>query len=359
MNKPPNHRKIIHIDMDAFYASVEQRDYPEYRNKALAVGWGGDRGVVMTASYEARKYGIHSAMPSSIAKRKCPELLFTLPRFDSYKVVSHQVRQIFKDYTNLVEPLSIDEAFLDVTLNKKDIPSATHVAEEIKQRILEETQLTATAGISFNKFLAKIASGMNKPNGLTVIHPKDAVAFVETLSVGKFHGVGKVTAKKMANLGIYTGLDLKQWSKKALIQHFGKVGGYFYRIARAIDNRLVEPNRVRKSVSAEDTFSEDVQDREMMLKQLKKITEIVVKRMKNTRSFGKTVTLKIKYHDFQVQTRSKTVYHLLQSYEQVFPIVEFLLHQPEFPTKAVRLLGVGISNLKEKGEDGLQLVMDL
>ncbi len=354
-------RKIIHIDMDAFYASVEQRDHPEYRSKALAVGWGGDRGVVMTASYEARKYGVRSAMPSSIAKRKCPHLLFTLPRFDAYKVVSRQVRQIFQDYTDLVEPLSIDEAFLDVTDNKKDILSATHVAQEIRHRIFEETQLTATAGISFNKFLAKIASGMNKPNGLTVIHPKDAVGFVETLSVEKFHGVGKITAKKMAQLGIHTGLDLKQWTEKALTQHFGKVGRHFYRIARAIDNRPVEPNRVRKSVSAEDTFSEDVRDRKTMLKQLQKITEVVVQRMKNTQSFGKTVTLKIKYHDFQIQTRSKTVYHPLQSFEQIFPIVEFLLQHPQFPTKAVRLLGVGISNLQEKSEDGLglQLVMDL
>jgi len=344
--------------MDAFYASVEQRDYPEYRQKALAVGWGGERGVVMTASYAARKYGVRSAMPSSIAKRKCPHLLFVLPRFDAYKAASRQIREIFYDYTDLVEPLSIDEAFLDVTDNKKSIPSATYVAQEIKKRIFEETQLTATAGISFNKFLAKIASDMNKPDGLTVIHPKQAVAFVETLSVEKFHGVGKVTAKKMANLGILTGKDLKQWTEKALIQHFGKVGGHFYRVARAIDNRPVEPNRVRKSVSAEDTFSEDVREEEIMLEQLRKITEIVAKRMKNTQSFGKTVTLKIKYHDFQIQTRSKTAYYSLQSFDQIFPIVAFLLQHPELPTKAVRLLGVGISNLQQENEEGLQLVMD-
>ncbi|MEZ4883940.1 MAG: DNA polymerase IV [Chitinophagales bacterium] len=359
MYESPNHRKIIHIDMDAFYASVEQRDNPAYRGKALAVGWGGDRGVVMTASYEARKFGVRSAMPSSVAKRKCPELLFVLPRFDAYKAASRQIRQIFHDYTDLVEPLSIDEAFLDVTDNKKGTLSATYVAQEIKNRIFEETNLTATAGISFNKFLAKIASGMNKPNGLTVIHPKDAVAFVETLAVEKFHGVGKVTAKKMSNLGILTGKDLKEWTEKALIQHFGKVGGHFYRISRAIDERPVEPNRARKSVSAEDTFAEDVTELEVMLEQLQKITEIVAQRMKNTASFGKTVTLKIKYHDFQIQTRSKTVYYPLQSYEQIFPIVEFLLQQPELPTKSVRLLGVGISNLQEEEAEGVQLVMDL
>ena len=344
--------------MDAFYASVEQRDNLAYRGKALAVGWGGDRGVVMTASYEARKYGVRSAMPSKIAKRKCPQLVFVLPRFDAYQAASRQIRQIFSDYTDLIEPLSIDEAFLDVTLNKKNIPSATIVAQEIKQRIQAETYLTATAGISFNKFLAKIASGMNKPNGLTVIRPKEAIAFVESLSVEQFHGVGKVTAKKMKDLGLHTGKDLKQWTEKALVQHFGKVGHHFFRIARAIDNRPVEPNRIRKSVSAEDTFSKDVKDAENMLKQLQKITQIVAKRMKNTQSFGKTVTLKIKYHDFQIHTRSKTASTYLQSYEQIFPVVEYLLFHPTLPTKPVRLLGVGISNLHKEGEESVQLSLN-
>ncbi len=345
--------------MDAFYASVEQRDQPQYRGKALAVGWGGDRGVVMTASYEARKYGVRSAMPSKIAKRKCPQLLFVTPRFDAYKAASQIVRQIFYDYTDLVEPLSIDEAFLDVTENKHGIPSATYVAKAIKEQILEETQLTATAGISFNKFLAKIASGMNKPNGLTVILPKDAVAFVETLSVEQFHGVGKVTTKKMQGLGISTGKDLKKWSEKALVQRFGKVGGHFYRIARAIDNRPVEPNRIRKSLSAEDTFSEDVINETLLLERLESITQIVVKRMKNAAAYGRTVTLKIKYHDFQIQTRSKTCSYYLQSYQQIFPIVQFLLRHPKLPLKAVRLLGVGISNFRQDDGEAVQLVMDL
>ncbi|HLP05808.1 MAG TPA: DNA polymerase IV, partial [Paludibacter sp.] len=250
-------RKIIHIDMDAFFASIEQRDNPDYRGKPLAVGHAGTRGVVAAASYEARKYGVRSAMASKTALRKCPQLIFVMPRFDVYKSVSSQVLEIFREYTDLVEPLSLDEAFLDVTENHKNMPSATHIALEIKQKIFEKLSLTASAGVSFNKFLAKIASDFNKPNGIYVVTPETAAQFVEKLEIEKFYGVGKVTAKRMHQLGINTGADLKQWSIEGLVANFGKAGHFYYQNARGIDHRPVEPQHIRKSVGAETTFGHD------------------------------------------------------------------------------------------------------
>ena len=250
--------KIIHVDMDAFFASVEQRDFPELRGKPVAVGGAGDRGVVAAASYEARKFGVFSAQPSGIAKRKCPELLFVPPRFEVYKEVSNQVRAIFFDYTDLVEPLSLDEAYLDVTSNKKGIASAILIAREIKKAILEKTALTASAGVSYNKFLAKTASGLKKPDGLTLIHPERASAFIATLPIEKFFGIGKVTADKMKRMQIFNGGDLIKHDISTLVKHFGKSGRFYYKIARGIDDRIVNPNRIRKSVGAENTFSKDL-----------------------------------------------------------------------------------------------------
>ena len=258
-------RKIIHIDMDAFFASVEQRDNPEYRGKPISVGGLGPRGVVAAASYEARKYGVFSAMSSKIARKKCPFLIFVHPRFEAYKKVSDQIGQIFLEYTDLVEPLSLDEAYLDVTHHKKGKPSATLIAKEIKDRIYIETNLTASAGISINKFLAKTASDYRKPNGIFLIKPEDAEAFIEKLPIEKFYGVGKVTAKKMNQLGIFNGLDLKKFSEYDLIRYFGKAGTYYYHIARAVDNRKVEPYRVQKSVGAENTFETDLSEKEDLL----------------------------------------------------------------------------------------------
>ncbi|MCK5700612.1 MAG: DNA polymerase IV, partial [Cyclobacteriaceae bacterium] len=251
-------RKIIHIDMDAFFASIEQRDNPDLLGKPVAVGGAGKRGVVAAASYEARKFGVFSAMPASIALRKCPELIFTKPRFDVYKEVSNQIRQIFLEYTDLVEPLSLDEAYLDVTENKKGLGSATIIAREIKSKINSTTHLIASAGVSINKFLAKVASDQDKPDGLYVIKPNQAESFVDGLAIEKFFGIGKVTAKKMHELGINTGADLKQISIEELVRRFGKVGRYYFDIARAIDKRLVNPNRIRKSLGAERTFEDDL-----------------------------------------------------------------------------------------------------
>ncbi len=347
------YRKIIHVDMDAFFASVEQRDFPEYRGKPLAVGGSRERGVVAAASYEARKYGVYSAMPSLTAARLCPELIFVKPRFERYKEVSRQIRAIFYRYTDLVEPLSLDEAYLDVTENKQGIPSATLIAREIKQAIREETQLTASAGISINKFLAKVASGINKPDGLTLIPPDRAISFLESLPVEKFFGIGKVTAAKMKKMGIHTGADLKRRSELELAQRFGKAGRHYYRIVRAQDNRRVQPDRPSKSVSAENTFQEDVSDPGVMIGLLEPITRSVVKRLALLDTAGRTVTLKIKYHDFTLATRSKTVSHFLSQYDEIFAIVALLLQQPEPPLKPVRLLGVGLSNLHHDDDDDL------
>lgn len=348
-------RKIIHIDMDAFYASVEQRDKPELRGKPVAVGGSRRRGVVAAASYEARQYGVRSAMPSVTAARKCPDLIFVRPRFTVYRQVSHQIRDIFHRYTDLVEPLSLDEAYLDVTQNKINLPSATLIAREIRQQIKAETQLNASAGVSYCKFLAKIASDLNKPNGMAVILPEEAAAFIEQLPVRKIHGIGKVTAEKMERLGIRTGGDLRQWSEIDLIRRFGKAGRWYYRIARGKDQRRVRPDRVRKSVGAERTFSEDLHEREDLQGALQEITEEVVRRMENGQIRGRTITLKLKYHDFELHTRSRTLAHYTHSEAEILETIYQLLEQP-YPEKPLRLLGVSLSNLEhEKKQKHLQL----
>ncbi|MCP5105955.1 MAG: DNA polymerase IV [bacterium] len=338
-------RKIIHVDMDAYYASVEQRDRPELKGKPVIVG--GDpqgRGVVSTCSYEARKYGIHSAMASSVAFRLCPHAVFVRPRFDVYKSVSDQVRAIFHEFTDLVEPLSLDEAFLDVTDNKKNIPYATDIAREILKRIREETQLTASAGVSFNKFLAKVASDIHKPNGLTVVTPKIAPQFIDRLPIGKFFGVGKVTEKKMFDMGIRTGADLKKLSREELVKRFGKVGNYYYNIAYCQDDRPVNPHRERKSIGQERTLSEDIDNKEEMLEILKKLAVRIENYMKEKTIKGKTVTLKIKYFNFKSITRSITVPESVCEAAVMMKYIPSLLDKTEAGVKKVRLLGVSISN---------------
>ncbi len=338
-------RKIIHIDMDAFYASVEQRDNPELRGKPVAVGWSGERGVVAAASYEAREFGVRSAMPSVTAKRKCPELTFVMPRFDVYRTVSEQIRGIFAEHTPLIEPLSLDEAYLDVTENLKDIASATEIAEQIRARIRSETGLTASAGVSYNKFLAKMASGERKPDGLFVITPRIGAAFVETLPVGKFHGIGPVTGAKMERLGIRDGADLKAKTLAFLQQQFGKAGAFYYWIARGIDERPVRADRVRKSIGAENTFIADLFTVEEARAALKPIVEKVWRHLEGTTIRGRTVTLKAKYADFQQITRSRTGQEPFTTQaaveEILYPLLESL-----FPvSKGIRLLGVTLSSL--------------
>jgi len=352
-------RKIIHIDMDAFYASVEQRDQPELKGKAVAVGGGGKRGVVSAASYEARKYGVRSAMPGMTAARLCPQLIFVKPRFDVYKEVSNQIREIFFEYTDLVEPLSLDEAFLDVTENKKGYKSAMKVAIEIRQRILETTKLTASAGVSFNKFLAKIASDINKPNGMKVIMPEEALIFLEELPIEKFFGVGKVTAKKMHNMGIYNGKDLKEVTLLELVKRFGKAGKYYYNTVRADDNRPVNPNRIRKSISAERTFITDLKTLEEMEAKLKPIVERVFLYMQKTSNFGRTITLKIKSPDFKIITRSRTLNEEVRHLHTIVTIIGELLRENKDNITSSRLLGISISNLtKEQNVEGIQLKLN-
>jgi len=337
-------RKIIHIDMDAFFASVEQRDFPELRGKPVAVGGSSRRGVVAAASYEARKYGVHSAMASAIAVRKCPQLIFVKHRFEVYREVSMQIREIFHRYTDLVEPLSLDEAYLDVTENKMGIRSAMKIAMLIKEEIFAETKLTASAGVSFNKFLAKMASDLNKPNGMATILPQEADAFLEALPIEKFHGIGKVTAEKMKRLGINNGRELKAWSEVNLLQKFGKVGRHYYRIVRAEDYRPVNPERIRKSVGAERTFSTDLYTEEEIREQLTNIVGKVVERLNPKQIKGKTVTLKLKYNDFTVNTRSKTLMHWVYTESEILRISLDLLHDP-FPEQPIRLLGIALSSL--------------
>jgi DNA polymerase-4 len=343
-------RKILHLDMDAFYASVEQRDNPELRGRPLAVGYGEARGVVAAASYEARKFGVHSAMPSVTAKRKCPELIFVKPRFDAYRAVSQQIHAIFAEYTPLIEPLSLDEAYLDVTENLKGMEIATEVAGQIRARIKAETGLTASAGVSYNKFLAKMASDQRKPDGLFVITPKNGPAFVEALPVKKFHGVGPATAEKMQKLGIETGADLKARDLAFLQQHFGKSGPYFYWIARGVDEREVDPDRVRKSIGAEDTFREDIHDLEAARAGLQTLIDKVWRYCEANSIRGKTVTLKVKWDDFTQITRSKTVTAPVASAVEIAEIVELLV-SPIFPVpKGIRLLGVTLSSLDAADE---------
>ncbi|ALD20749.1 DNA polymerase IV [Hymenobacter sp. DG25A] len=339
-------RKIIHLDMDAFYASVEQRDNPELRGKPVAVGSPRQRGVVAAASYEARQFGVRSAMPSTIAQRKCPELIFVKPRFDVYKAVSRQVRAIMEDYTLLIEPLSLDEAYLDVTHTLQDQhTTATELAQQIRARIRAETQLTASAGVSYNKLLAKLASDYRKPDGLFVIRPHQGPAFVEVLSVGQFHGIGPVTAARMNQLGIFTGLDLRQQSEAFLRQHFGKSGGYYYGLARAEDHRPVEADQVRKSIGSENTFSQDLTTVEELLAGLDPELTDVWETTERMGVRGRTATVKIKYDDFQVITRSRTVVAPFASKAQFQQVSHDLLLGILPLAKGVRLLGVSLSSL--------------
>ncbi len=342
-------RKIIHIDMDAFFASVEQRDFPELKGKPVAVGGNSERGVIAAASYEARKYGVRSAMPSKVAVRLCPQLVFQKHRFDVYKEVSRQIREIFFEYTDLVEPLSLDEAFLDVTENKKGIDSATQVAREIKQKIFEATQLTASAGVSVNKFLAKVASDQRKPNGMFIIKPNGVKPFVEQLPIEKFFGVGKKTAEKMHQLDIHKGKDLLRFDLPRLVHYFGKAGQYFYDIARGNDERLVRPHHERKSVGIENTFSKDLVDEQQIQLELNRLKEGLIKRLSKSGKQGKTLTLKVKFDNFEQITRSKTLHE---------PIGEKLLSElaaeliREAPlNRPIRLLGLTISNFKGEDEE--------
>ena len=339
------HRKIIHIDMDAFYASVEQRDNPALRGKPVAVGGARERGVVAAASYEARKFGVRSAMPSVTARRKCAELIFVKPRFDVYRAVSHQIRAIFAEYTPLVEPLSLDEAYLDVTENLKAMASATAIAEEIRARIFAETSLTASAGVSYNKFLAKMASDERKPNGQFVITPKRGPAYVEGLPVGKFHGIGPATQAKMEALGIRGGADLKGQTLEFLREHFGKVGPYYYALARGVDDRPVCADRARKSVGGETTFGADLFTAEEVRAALEPLIAKVWSYCENSTIRGRTATLKAKYADFQQITRSRSLEVPIDSRAVLEELVSTLL-EPLFPAeKGIRLLGVTLSSL--------------
>jgi DNA polymerase IV len=355
----PALRKIIHIDMDAFYASVEQRDNPELRGKPVAVGGIRERGVVAAASYEARKFGIHSAMPSVTARRKCAELIFVKPRFEVYKEISLQIREIFAEYTSLIEPLSLDEAYLDVTQNQQDIPIASRIAELIREKIKSATGLTASAGVSYNKFLAKLASDYKKPNGLFVITPKMGPAFVEALPVGKFHGVGPATNAKMERFGITTGRDLKAQSLPFLQEHFGKSGAYYYWIARGIDDRPVRPNRIRKSVGAENTFFEDLTTFESMNDALQPIVDKVWHHCEKAEMRGRTITLKVKYADFEQITRSRSVPHAIASQAEMERLSRELLSALMPVPKGVRLLGVTLSSLIGGDESSRQMALGL
>lgn len=336
--------------MDAFYASVEQLDNPELRGKPIAVGGSGDRGVVAAASYEARKFKVRSALSGKIAIYRCPELIFVKPRFDRYKEVSEQIREIFYEYTELVEPLSLDEAFLDVTENKFNNPSASLIAKEIREKIKDRTGLNASAGISINKFTAKVASDINKPNGQKTIPPEEVLSFLETLPIDKFFGVGKVTASKMKNLGIHNGAHLKGCSLDYLAKNFGKSGKHFYQIVRGIQTSEVNPNRSRKSIAAERTFETNLSSEIFMLERLGKIANQLEKRLEKSEAKGKTITLKIKYSDFTQQTRSKTIDNYTAEKKVFFPVVKELLYQ-ESLDESVRLLGISITNLEDQAQE--------
>ena len=354
-------RKIIHIDMDAFYASVEQRDNPELRGKAIAVGGSpSGRGVIATASYEARKYGIKSAMSSAVALRLFPKLIFVKPRFEAYKEASTIIQEIFYEYSDLVEPLSLDEAYIDVTENKMENPSATLIAKEIREKIFERTDLTASAGISYNKFLAKVASDMNKPNGMTLITPEMAEDFLEALPVGKFHGVGRVTKEKMNLLGIEKGSDLKKWHEADLIKHFGKAGSHYYHIVRGIDERSVHNDHVRKSFGAERTFSTDYNDWTLLKTELEGIANKLSERMENKSVKGKTISLKLRYDNFETITRALTLSYYTSSKEVLLEQALQLMEQTQAGDRKVRLLGISVSNLdsEKKEETGIQLKFD-
>jgi DNA polymerase-4 len=339
-------RKIIHVDMDAFYASVEQRDDPALQGRPVAVGYAAKRGVVAAASYEARAFGVRSAMPSSTALRKCPDLVFVPPRFEIYRAVSLQIQSIFADYTALIEPLSLDEAYLDITENLRRFPTASATAAEIRARIFDETGLTASAGISYNKFLAKLASDRRKPNGQFVVTPAMGAAFVEALPVGKFHGVGPVTANKMNRLGIFTGADLRRQSLAFLQQHFGKPGPWFHAIANGEDHRPVVPGRPRKSSGSETTFSNDLTDPADIEAGVQAMADEVWAWCEKARAFGRTVTVKIKYADFQQATRSRTLPATVTSQETLRDVSIGLVRTVFPPAKGIRLVGVTLSSFE-------------
>ncbi len=342
-------RKIIHIDMDAFYASVEQMDDISLQGKPVVVGGSKERGVVAAASYEARKYGIRSAMPSVLARKKCKDIIFVKPRFNRYKEISIKIRKIFYDYTDLVEPLSLDEAFLDVTVNKKNIYLAEKIASEIREKIRERIGLSSSAGISINKFLAKIATEINKPNGQKTIHPSNVDNFINELPIEKFFGIGKVTAKKMNDMGIFNGAGLRSFSKENLKKNFGKQGLQYFNIVRSIQDSPVNPNRIRKSIGAERTFTHDIKSEAFMLGKLDEIADELERRLIKSGNKGKTVTVKIKYSDFTQHTRSRSVDHYLQYKGNIFPIIEELIYQKKME-KPVRLLGISITNLYISGK---------
>ncbi|TLV03297.1 DNA polymerase IV [Dyadobacter luticola] len=345
---PPSQRKIIHIDMDAFYASVEQRDFPEYRGKPLAVGGSPTgRGVVATASYEARKFGVRSAMPSRQAINLCPNIIFVHPRFEVYKSVSRSIREIFSRYTDLIEPLSLDEAYLDVSEDKLQIGSAMEIARRIKKEISDELHLTASAGVSVNKFVAKIASDLDKPNGLTFIGPSKIERFMDNLPVEKFHGVGKVTADKMKGMQLFTGADLKKLSEEELVKHFGKTGHFYYQIVRGIDDREVQTHRETKSLGAEDTFTYDLTKPEEMYKELDRIGVVVFNRLQKNQLKGRTVTLKVKFSDFTQITRNHSFLTPTNDLDTITDTAKMLLDKVEMHEKPVRLLGISLSNFQE------------
>jgi DNA polymerase-4 len=355
----PRQRKIIHIDMDAFYASVEQRDNPDLRGKPVAVGGSRERGVVAAASYEARKFGVRSAMPSITAKRQCPDLIFVRPRFEVYKAVSEQIRQIFAEHTPIIEPLSLDEAYLDVTENLQSIPLARDVALALRAKIKEVTGLNASAGISYNKFLAKLASDHRKPNGQYVITPEMGPAFVEKLPVGKFHGIGPATSAKMNSLGLYTGLDMRNQSLEFMQINFGKAGSYYYWISRGVDNREVRADRIRKSVGAENTFSRDLTQFEAMAAELQPLIDKVWRHCEDKGARGRTITLKLKFNDFETITRSRSVPVAVSSRSDLERLSVALL-QNEMPVpKPVRLLGVSLSALLHVDDAEPQLALPM
>lgn len=336
--------------MDAFYASVEQLDNPELRGKPVAVGGSSQRGVVSAASYEARKFGVRSAMSSVMAKRNCPDLIFVKSNFERYREISAQIREIFYEYTDLVEPLSLDEAYLDVTENKKGLMSATLIAKKIRDQIKEKTGLNASAGISVNKFIAKVASDVNKPNGQKTVPPEEVLEFLEELDIRKFYGVGKVTAEKMYRLGIFSGKDLKSKTEEYLSEQFGKSGRHFYRVVRGIHHSEVKPHRTRKSLGAERTFNENISSEIFMLEKLQNIAEEIERRLKRSDVAGKTITLKIKYSDFTQQTRSKTISYYISNKDLILEIAKELLYQEKMKN-SVRLLGISLSNLNTEKPD--------
>lgn len=351
-------RKIIHIDMDAFYASIEQRDNPSFRGKPLIVGGNPQsRGVVAACSYEARRFGIHSAMPCAKAARLCPDAVFTRPRMARYQEISSRVMAIFQQYSNLVEPLSLDEAFLDVTNNSQYHASATLLAEKIRSQIFEELRLTASAGVSFNKFLAKVASDINKPNGITTIPPDQAIDFISSLAIRKFFGVGKVTEQKMLRLGIRTGLDLRKWGEDKLVMHFGKLGSFLYATVRGIDDRPVKPQRNRKSIGSETTLSIDTDDILEIQTILVELAGQIEKSLKKRKTGGYTLTLKVRYRDFTTITRSNTVRTPICTSDDIIDLLPGLLSNTSAGAKRVRLLGLTISKLTGDKKVPRQLVL--